>query len=331
MSIVLRSGKADGRPFDKAMFGLPAADFVEAVCAFFDVDEARLPAQDRSALVQSLSEGRSRLDVFGAISRTSSAGRLATMYDSPLNAIMHDSDAYFVQDVLERYAPDDDEAFLIHACQQILGRRNSELEHLACKYDLRRGTVTRGELLDRLVRQARSEGRLIGLASIMRDSPELSPAPPRSPSAIGWPGMLGINAKGQEEFTLCRSDARGGWLVLKNHLMQDISIVDGFWKVGPGFLLAGPKYTLTPGTWQLSVEITQPDDARLELDVVANSALDVSFATTIIGSFSGSILVRIQPHHLFNEIRLAKPDQPAEAMFVRIDKIELVRLGAGLG
>ena len=248
MSVVLRSGNAGDRPFDKAVFGLPPADFVDAVCAFFELDEARLPAQDRSALVQSLSEGRSRLDVFGAISRTSSAGRLASMYDSPLNAIMHDSDAYFVQDVLERYAPDDDETFLNHAYQQILGRRNSELEHLACKYDLRRGTATRGDILNRLVRQARSEGRLIGLASMLRDSPELSPAPPRSPPAIVWPGMMGINAKGQEEFTLCRSDTRGGWLLLKNHLMQDISIVDGFWKVGPGVLLAGPKYTLTPGT-----------------------------------------------------------------------------------
>ena len=110
-------------------------------------------------------------------------------------------------------------------------------------------------------------------------------------------------------------------------LRQQPEVKDDVWYVRPGFVLSGPNTNLTPGLWRIALDVVQAEDAIVTLDVVANGALDQLMQIEIVGSFDGAVAVAIRPHHYFVELRLSKPRQDKGLMWLRMGRLQLVRLG----
>jgi hypothetical protein len=185
-------------------------------------------------------------------------------------------------ELITRFSPDDDTAFLSFALDRILGRRASDFERLPLEFDLRSGRVTRADVVCRLVARARAEGR-----HVVCDALTGPRTPPAGEDETAASLLRGIDAQGREFITLCEFDGIRGWRMAAHHLRQPVDIRDDTWRVTPGFVLAGPKLTLHAGRWMLSLDVIQSPEAVLALDVVANAGLDELAAIHLIGTFNG--------------------------------------------
>lgn len=281
------------------LFSLPAREFVNAWAAALDLSDDDLPPPDRENLVSSIRAGVSRLRIVAALRRRRPGG-VRCLSDRFCNDIRRPPDHLVLIENLTRFAPEDDATFLRHAFDRICGRGPSNTERLEFEFDLRRGAVDRAAAIKNIVSIARREGR-----SALWDTSHEDAEPNNAADARVLPAGLLVNEDGRETLVFVREIPQPRqWMVGPEMMRQEIRTADDGWLVEDGWLIAGPKRTLPSGLWQVDLDILQQPTSKLEFDIVANSGLDVIQSMTIAGGFCGSLLVDLQPHHRFVELRI---------------------------
>lgn len=312
---------------DASLFALDPDEFIDACAQRLGLTETDFPDADRAFLRAALFAGKPRLLVIDAILRHKAPDGGRRDLVSPLAAVAQDSGDYLVTDLLIRFAPEDDQAFLGQVFATIVGRAPEEFERLPLMFDLRRKRVSREAVVHHLVERAQREGRVVRCTPVQTGGAAKPDGLANGTEKIGPGGSAGIDSLGRAMFSLCRRDARGGWDIDPAFIRQTLRVEDGIWHLRPGFVLAGPKAALFPGLWKITLELVQAEDAVVALDVVANSALDQIIRTDIVGSFDGSVAVPVGRHHHFVEVRLSKPPQEEPLMWLRMGRMLLTRVG----
>lgn len=286
------------------VFSLPARDFIEAWAAALGLSGDDLSAWDREDLAGAIRRGTSRLKVIDAL-RSRTTAPVKPIW-SPRHDIRRPPDRLTVLESLVRFAPDDDTAFLRYAFERICDRAPTPVERLELEFDLRSGRSDRGATIRRITAIAQREGHFALWDSLQ---PEAEPRDPTDARAM--PAGLMVDEDGEQTFIFARQMPDGrGWLVGPDMMRQDIKIKDGGWAVHEGWLIVGPKRSFRPGLWRLDIDLVQAADAVIDIDVVANSGLDVLQRLAVFGPFSGSVGVAIEHDHRFVEFRLhVRPGQ----------------------
>ena len=128
------------------LFSLPAPAFVDTYSETVGVSETDLSPQDRDTLISAIRNGASRMRVIDAIDGRSAANVPVTRLDDQ-NAIRQPASQFALIDVLARFAPEDDVAFLRHVFARICERQPDKRERLEFEFDLRRGVIDRQTLI----------------------------------------------------------------------------------------------------------------------------------------------------------------------------------------
>jgi len=293
----------DGEPVvpQRDVFSLPAREFIEAWAQALGLSDDELSAWDRENLASAIRRGSNRLKVVEALRsrKTVPAGRGFSMR----NDIRRAPDRLALLDVLARFAPDDDAAFLRYAFQSICDRDPTAAERLELEFDLRSARSDRAATIRRITALAQREGHLALWDTIAPDAVRDEPTDARA-----IPAGFVIDEDGRETIVFAREiPGRSGWWVGPDMMRQKVEIADGGWTADEGWLLVGPKRSLQPGRWRLDIDLVQSAQTTLALDVVANSGLDVLHRFQILGPFCGSVVVTIEPDHRFVEFRLEVP------------------------
>jgi hypothetical protein len=284
-----------------ADFLLAPDAFVDRCLSAYDKEGRLFTSGERVTLVEAVRAGRPRIEVLDAIRGRSMPG--AREETKPrLNSLAGAVDSFVHTELLERYAPDDDEAFIRQIYFQVFGRQATPVEAVEAKFDLKAGRVTRREMIENVV--ARS---------------------PNARLSTAFAGD-GIAADGKSSFVLVRA-AADGWAVAPDLWIQPAPTENGAWRLEPGWVLAGPKRTFRSGPWRLDIDILQPQDAQLVVEVAANSGLDLLLTVNLVGPARLSGRFTIGPWHHFLEVRLRRPEQRAELNWLRIRDLSLVACG----
>ena len=223
-------------------------------------------------------------------------------------------ETFIVAELLINFAPDNDAVFLEFAANKVLGRAPRVNELLSLEFDLRRKKITRLASIEYLVIIARTEGRHViceGLDNVSRTMP-----------GVGFT----LDTEGRVQFVAIHSIDNNGWAVSPNFLRQQMQFGKNGWKLDPGWIFSGPKVSFTAGNWLLELDFIQPPCARLVVDVVANSGLDVLFYQEFIGSATMSVKLDINKNHKFLELRLLKPHQDNHLCWLMPRRFALVNL-----
>ncbi len=298
---------ADVSPLTENAFSLPAAEFVDTWAKALALTERDLTTLDRDYLVNAIRTGTNRLKILDALHMRQSSfaqfGRGESAHD-----IRRTPDRFALMEVITRFAPDDDGAFLRRAFLQICDREPTPGERLELEFDLRRGHLDRRGAVKRIVAAARRDGHLALWDSLDPDDGQDDPACART-----MPAGLVYDESGRETLIFVRAMPDGGWMVAPDIMRQSPKMSENGWLVHDGWLLVGPKRSFRSGTWRVDLDLLQLQDAILDVDIVANSGLDVLQRLEIIGPFSGSFAVEFKSEHRFVELRLA-PRKCAEEL-----------------
>ena len=79
------------------------------------------------------------------------------------------------------------------------------------------------------------------------------------------------------------------------------------------------------GSWRIQIDLVQEMNAKLAIQLVANSGLDILQEVTIAGSFTGNLSTDIRAEHRFVELRVKIVDTHSETSWVRLRDISMVR------
>jgi hypothetical protein len=316
-----------GAPLPDNLFSLPPPAFVEAWATALGLSEQELTQVDRDNLVGAIRNGTSRLKVIDAL-HNRGAIPVPAGQRSGAHAIRRASDRFALIENLTRFAPDDDAAFLRYTFVQICDREPSGRERLELEFDLRRGLVDRAAVVKRIVAIAVREGNL-ALWDTLRPEPEVETAATAAGDqtcARIMPAGLIYDENGLETLTFVREVPGTGWMIGPDVLRQTPKTVDNGWAVHEGWLIVGPKRSLKPGRWRVNLDLVQPQDAIVDVDVVANSGLDVLQRMAICGPFYGSFCVEFRPEHCFSELRMSVREQPGGSPWLRPRNITMQRV-----
>ncbi|WP_395661110.1 hypothetical protein [Aestuariivirga sp.] len=290
---------------------LHASDFLLDPDCFVDrcvkahpgANEVFTPAQ-RSALAEAIRFGRPRMEVVEAVRgyacppQNKGSGQTEIGVGRQLRG-------FVVLDELENFAPGDDECFIRQVYEQAFDRFPTEIEMINAGFDLRSG-LTRREFINKALERV----------------PRCRSAD-RSSSAI--PGA-GLDEHGKMYFSLIKPAAGGNWSIPPHVYLQPVPTRDGFLQTLEGFVLHGPKQSFAPGNWSIAVDIVQPDEARVILDVCANCGLDMISKMTLVGPARFQTAFVIEPWHHFLEVRLYKENAPEALRKLRVRELVLQEL-----
>lgn len=146
-----------------------------------------------------------------------------------------------------------------------------------------------------------------------------------SSAARTMPAGLSYDLNGQETLIFVREVPGSGWMIGPDLLRQPVNVVDNGWKVSSGWLLVGPKRGFQAGPWRIQIDLVQELNAKLAIQLVANSGLDILQEVTIAGSFTGNLSTEIRAEHRFVELRVKVIDTGSETSWVRLRDISMVR------
>lgn len=304
------------QPDDTVASGVSAAhfllgpdEFVAACAEELAVPESLCSQRDRRVLADAIRAGRPRFDIvetlrrLGADAADAAAGPSARSFAAPW-------DDAVVVDLLERYAPDDDEDFVRQAYGQILARRPSPLEVLETGFDLKGGTLTRRALIERLARRS----------DTVRLSPELPPE--TTPEGV-TPGGDCVDADGRAGFILMKFTPTLGWVIAPDVRLHSKVAHDGALYIETGRVLNGPRRSLPPGPWSLAVDLLQDEAATLVVEVVANAGLDVLLRAPLLGPARFRQRFTIEKWHHFIDVRVIKPAEADGLKWLKIRELSL--------
>ncbi len=301
------SEKASNTHSDR-LVGLKAADFLlgpeEFVnrCVAIHTGTAELLTEaQRASLAEAIRFGRPRIEVVEAVRRyVNPANRSLNVVN--FNNIAQDWNSFIITDELIAYAREDDSMFVQQVYIQTLNRLPTSIEAVEAKFDLR-GGLSRTEFVERMARR--------------------SPACRLSTDVPFDDHSTVIDADGKFCINLIQPTKAGGWSVAKDVFLQQVASVDGYLQLDEGFVLMGPKRSLPAGTWHLSLDIIQPEPARITVDVVANSGLDVLSKVELVGPARMIMAVLVEPWHNFIEVRLHKETEIEHLRKLKIRQISL--------
>lgn len=302
----------------KKVFSLAPAAFVDAWARALALTEAEFTEADRDLYARAIQGGTGRLRIVDALYSRKWAR------PSPLGGVTaHDisgtQDQFVLIENLQHFAPNDHAAFLRYAFKQICARDPASTELLAYDFDLRRGVLDRRSAIKKIVRLANQEGR-----PALWDSLDLEEDRSDPTCARTLPTGFAYDEKGRESLIFVRAIPEGGWMVAPDILRQSPKMEQRGWVLRDGWILTGPKRSLRPGTWRVDLDILQEDQV-LQVDVVANSGLDVLQEISICGAFAGSFCVTVASHHRFVELRMLARDG-GEAVWIDPRNISMHRI-----
>lgn len=306
----------------KDVFSLPAESFIDAWAKALDLTESDLSPDDRLSLANAIRGGTNRLRVVDALKARrpipSSLGGL-----SGLQALRREPDQFAIVENFVRFAREDDAAFLRFAFSRICGRDPTSAERLELEFDLRRGVLTRTVVVKRIVAIARRDGQTAYWDTLLPDSENEARETADFSNASITPSGLLVNTDGQAMVVFVREVENIGWMIGPDLMRQPLQIKDGNWSVQPGWLLTGPKRSFADGDWLLDIDLIQPHAAKLDIEIVANSGLDILQAITLIGSFSGTVGIAIKREHRFLELRIRIHERSPEDSWLRPRNISM--------
>jgi len=230
-------------------------------------------------------------------------------------------DTFVNADLIVRFAPNNDEAFVRFAYEAVLCREPTSGEVLTSTFDIKRHAIARADFIGQIVDVARAEGKraeISGLADTGKPH-DRSPAPYFVNSEV-------LDGNGRQKLILVQHRNELGWIVSPDIWRQKVDIEQDFWAVNEGWILTGPKKTLPSGQWQLEIDLVQPDTATVTLDVVANSGLDCLAKASFGGSASCTLNFKVEPFHHFLEVRLFKPGQSPQNRRLKIRSLVLIAM-----
>jgi len=304
------------------VFSLPAESFVDAWAKALDLTESELSQDDRLALAKAIREGTNRLRVVDAL-KARRPIPMALSSRSGIQAIRREPDQFAILENFTRFAPDDDATFLRYSFSRICGREPNSAERLGLEFDLRRGVTTRAKVVKKIVAIARRDGQTAFWDTLLaRDEDDLPESIDPSSARVMPAGLL-VDTEGQQTAIFVREVENVGWMVGPDLLCQPLRITDKGWNVHPGWLLAGPKRSFAEGSWLLDLDLVQAERARLDVEIVANSGLDILQHVTVAGPFSGALCIDIRPEHRFVELRIRVHERSGEDSWLRPRNISL--------
>ncbi|MFK0164174.1 hypothetical protein [Rhizobium sp. NPDC090279] len=309
----------------KDVFSLPAESFVDAWAKALDLTEVDLTADDRLSLANAIRGGTNRLRVVDALkARRPVPSSLSGL--SGVHALRREPDQFAMVENFVRFAREDDAAFLRYAFSRICGRDPTSAERLGLEFDLRRGVLTRTAVVKRIVAIARRDGQTAYWDTLLPENDgEGREAADLSNANITPSGLL-VNSDGEAVVVFVREVEGVGWMIGPELLRQPLQINDGNWSVQSGWLLTGPKRTFADGDWLLDIDLIQPQTAKLDIEIVANSGLDFLQAITLAGSFSGTVCVAVKREHRFIELRVRIHERALEDCWLRPRNISMRRV-----
>ncbi len=282
-------------------FLLGPEEFVSRCLAAYSGVTELLTLPQRALLAEAIRAGRPRIEVLEAVRRlanpahTTSAGTLT-------NGLAREWDNFVAMDQLIAYAPQNDSIFVEQVYLQTLNRLPTAIEAIEAKFDLK-GGLSRTKFVEQIAQRSPA----------CRLSSDVLPL--ESGKMIGRDGRLYIN--------LIQQTTNGDWAVPHDVFIQQAPTVDGSLQLNEGLVLAGPKRSLPPGKWHLSLDLVQPESSQIIVEVIANSGLDVLARVDLVGAARMVMAVLVEPWHHFVEVRLFKA---AELEHLRKLKIREVLL-----
>ncbi|MGY5800726.1 hypothetical protein ACXHMN_05270 [Rhizobium sp. LEGMi12c] len=306
----------------KDVFSLPAESFVDAWARALDLTEIDLTADDRLSLANAIRGGTNRLRVVDALkARRPVPSSLSGL--SGMQALRREPDQFAMVENFVRFAKEDDAAFLRYAFARICGRDPTSAERLGLEFDLRRGVLTRTAVVKRIVAIARRDGQTAYWDTLLPEDDGNGREVADSSNASVTPSGLLVNPDGQAMLVFVREVENVGWMIAPDLLCQPLQLHDGNWSVHSGWLLTGPKRSFAEGDWLLDLDLIQPQTARLDIEIVANSGLDFLQTMTLVGSFSGTVCVTIKREHRFVELRVRIHERAPEDRWLRPRNISM--------
>ncbi|MFD9896899.1 hypothetical protein [Mesorhizobium sp. NPDC059025] len=307
------------------IFSYPAESFVEAWAAALDLTENELPMADRLDLANAIRKGTSRLRIIDALGARTATVPAKLYRNTAMHVLTRKPDQFSVIESFTQFAPENDAAFLQYIFTQICDRDPSAGERLSLEFDLRRGVATRSEVVKRVVASAHRDGTTV-LWDTLQPTREIEKAQSADPTdARIMPAGLVVDKNGQETLVFVREVENVGWMIGPDLLRQPLSISDNGWNVYPGWLIVGPKRSFTEGLWLLSLDLVQEKNAEIDVEIVANSGLDILQSLTIVGSFSGTVCVGIEHEHRFIELRIRVHERNSKSRWLRPRNIAMQR------
>jgi len=306
----------------KDVFSLPAESFVDAWARALDLTEIDLSADDRLSLANAIRGGTNRLRVVDALKARRPVPTSLSGF-SGMQALRREPDQFAMVENFVRFAREDDAAFLRYAFARICGRDPTSAERLGLEFDLRRGVLTRAAVVKRIVSIARRDGQTAYWDTLLPEDDDSGREAVDASSANIAPSGLLVNPDGQAMLVFVREVEHVGWMIAPDLLCQPLQINDGNWSVHPGWLLTGPKRSFAEGDWLLDLDLIQPQTAKLDIEIVANSGLDFLQTMTLVGSFSGTVCVTVKREHRFVELRVRIHERAPEDRWLRPRNISM--------
>lgn len=301
---------------------MPAESFVDAWAKALDLTDSDLSPDDRLSLADAIRGGTNRLRVVDALKARRPVPS-ALNQRSGIQALRREPDQFAILENFIRFAPGDDPTFLRYAFSRICGRDPSSAERLGLEFDLRRGVTTRAAVIKKIVSLARRDGQTAFWDTLLpEDEGEARDGSDSSNARVTPAGML-VSMEGQPTAIFVREVENVGWMIAPDLLRQPLEIHNGNWKVHPGWLLTGPKRSFAEGEWLLDLDLIQAANARLDVEVVANSGLDFLQHLTLTGSFSGTLCIAIKREHRFIELRIRVHERSPEDSWLRPRNISM--------
>lgn len=234
--------------------------------------------------------------------------------------------AALVIDNVVSFSPSDAKGYVIYAFSQVLNRRPSNVELAQFTHRLETGAITRIYLLSILNDIAISNGR-----EVLWDHAEFLTARAEESDVSGanllveTSGFRTLSRGSSETLTLCRF-VGDRWELAPSMIPRADDVDKDSWKVSDGFVLTGPKAHLGEGQWLLDLDIVQPDNASLVIDIVANAGIDRLLHITTYGNVRGSFSFEKLRTHAFTEVRL-RVQNAVPQQWLSIQNLGLRKIG----
>jgi hypothetical protein len=283
--------------------------FVERCAIALGLRETELTSLDRGALADAIKAGRPRFEILDVI-RARRNPLDPDLQRPNCNSVPSEWSSFVVLDLLERFAPENNEAFVRQTFSQLLCREATTLEVIETTFDLKSGRTDRRGLIEKLAKRA-GGARLSSVHSV----------------------SLPIDRATSEPFKmlLIKYIEGEGWVLAPDITLHVPRPKEGMLtRLEEGWVMTGPKRSLPAGAWRATFELVQADAAEIVIDVVANSGLDVLVRMTLSGPAQVSPCFEIKSWHHFLEVRLFKPTQPEPLRWIKIREISLEAIPCAL-
>jgi hypothetical protein len=280
-------------PIAPADFLLPPDSFVDRCVQAFGLAD-QLGPDEKAHLAAALEGGAMKLALAGML-HDRAYPDAPSLLARRSGAIRRPEDEAILVELLERFAPTNDHAFLTEAYRQVIGAPPSPADEIEGLHALSSQRLTRRALIESLATR--------------------NPAITLSAA----PHATGLSPAGKPRLLLAQGLPDGSLIVAPDAWKQPPQPnEDGALQLVEGDVLASPKQDLPAGPWLLHAHVVQGPAAELIVEVTANSGLDRLATLHLVGTSALTLRLTIEPHHHFIAIHVRKPPQDAPQNWLRL-------------